>query len=119
MSGANQGPRDNNMKFKPILPLLLAFASALPCTGQMTFKKAEIKSTYAGAEQGDKGDLIVDAERHSLRQEQVGTMVRAVESDHRDFLFPRLGQAHQDGDCRVASTAAYQRPQALPDDGLQ
>lgn len=49
------------MKFKRILPCLLAIVFATPSAAQMTFKKAEIKSTYGGAEQGDKGDLVIDA----------------------------------------------------------
>lgn len=50
------------MRFISALACLLALGLAVPSSAQMTFKKATIKSTYGAAEQGNTGELVVDAQ---------------------------------------------------------
>ncbi len=42
---------------------LVCQALCTPVYGQLTFKKVEIRTAFAGVEQGDKGKLVIEKQR--------------------------------------------------------
>ena len=50
------------MKFFKSLAAIVVLATALPAAAQMRFKKVEVRTAYGSADQGNNGELVVDAQ---------------------------------------------------------